>query len=67
MKILWPFRPFSFGETLRVVGPEGWGGVDAGGPGVTWLGYQADLAAHYRGAAAFVYPSRFEGFGMPVI
>jgi len=55
------------GIELRVVGPEGWGGVDAGGPGVTWLGYHEDLAAHYRGAAAFVYPSRFEGFGMPVI
>jgi Glycosyl transferases group 1/Glycosyltransferase Family 4 len=26
-----------------------------------------ELAALYRGAAAFVYPSRFEGFGMPVI
>ena len=25
------------------------------------------LAALYRGASAFVYPSRFEGFGMPVI
>ena len=32
-------------------------------------GYVGDdeLAALYRGAAAFVYPSRFEGFGMPVI
>jgi len=26
-----------------------------------------ELAALYRGASAFVYPSRFEGFGMPVI
>ena len=55
------------GIELRVVGPEGWGGVEAGGPGVRWLGYHEDLAALYRGAAAFVYPSRFEGFGMPVI
>jgi glycosyltransferase involved in cell wall biosynthesis len=55
------------GIELRVVGPEGWGGVEAGGLGVTWLGYHEDLAALYRGAAAFVYPSRFEGFGMPVI
>jgi glycosyltransferase involved in cell wall biosynthesis len=55
------------GVELRVVGPEGWGGVEAAGPGVTWLGYHEDLAALYRGAAAFVYPSRFEGFGMPVI
>jgi glycosyltransferase involved in cell wall biosynthesis len=26
-----------------------------------------ELAALYRGASAFVYPSRFEGFGIPVI
>jgi glycosyltransferase involved in cell wall biosynthesis len=33
------------------------------------LGYVPDdeLPALYRGAAAFVYPSRFEGFGIPVI
>jgi glycosyltransferase involved in cell wall biosynthesis len=33
------------------------------------LGYvdPSQLPALYRGASAFVYPSRFEGFGMPVI
>ncbi len=33
------------------------------------LGYVDDeeLAALYRGAEAFVYPSRFEGFGMPIV
>jgi glycosyltransferase involved in cell wall biosynthesis len=33
------------------------------------LGYvdHSRLPALYRGAAAFVYPSRFEGFGMPVV
>jgi glycosyltransferase involved in cell wall biosynthesis len=33
------------------------------------LGYvsDAELPALYRGAEAFVYPSRFEGFGIPVI
>jgi alpha-1,3-rhamnosyl/mannosyltransferase len=33
------------------------------------LGYVDDdrLAALYRGAAAFVYPSRFEGFGIPIV
>ena len=38
-------------------------------PGVIALGYvpQDRLPAVYRGAAVFVYPSRFEGFGMPVI
>jgi glycosyltransferase involved in cell wall biosynthesis len=28
---------------------------------------EGELAALYRGATVFVYPSRFEGFGMPVI
>jgi glycosyltransferase involved in cell wall biosynthesis len=33
------------------------------------LGYlePAELPALYRGATVFVYPSRFEGFGMPVV
>jgi glycosyltransferase involved in cell wall biosynthesis len=55
---------------LAVAGAEGWGartGLDR--PGVVRLGYVPDarLAALYRGASAFVYPSRFEGFGMPVV
>jgi glycosyltransferase involved in cell wall biosynthesis len=37
--------------------------------GVRLLGFvdEQRLAALYRGAAAFVYASRFEGFGMPVV
>ena len=57
------------GREFRVVGARGWGGVEARGEHVTWLGSLADeeLARQYRGAAAFVYPSRLEGFGMPVV
>jgi glycosyltransferase involved in cell wall biosynthesis len=56
------------GRELRVVGARGWGGVEARGEHVTWLGYpdDAELARQYRGAAVVVYPSRFEGFGMPI-
>jgi glycosyltransferase involved in cell wall biosynthesis len=55
---------------LGVVGAAGWGPqprLDV--PGVIRLGYVPDgrLAALYRGAAAFVYPSRYEGFGMPIV
>ncbi len=57
------------GVELRVAGSRGWGGVEAQGRGVTWLGFadEQELARLYRGAAAFLYPSRFEGFGIPVI
>jgi len=32
---------------------------------VELLGYVDDLAALYRGAALFLFPSRYEGFGLP--
>ncbi len=55
---------------LLVVGGQGWGEApQLDRPGVTALGYvsDAELAGLYRGAAAVVYPSRFEGFGIPII
>lgn len=52
------------GIELRVVGPEGWGDV-----GVQSLGFVSDevLAALYRGAQCLVFPSLYEGFGLPVL
>jgi glycosyltransferase involved in cell wall biosynthesis len=55
---------------LAVVGAAGWGPqprLDR--QGVIRLGYVDDeeLAGLYRGASLFVYPSRFEGFGIPVL
>jgi glycosyltransferase involved in cell wall biosynthesis len=55
---------------LAVAGAAGWGdqpSLDA--PGVIRLGFtpHEDLPALYRGASVFVYPSLFEGFGMPVL
>ncbi len=55
---------------LAVAGAEGWGErPELDRPGVVQLGYVTDeeLARLYRGASAFVYPSRFEGFGMPIV
>jgi glycosyltransferase involved in cell wall biosynthesis len=55
---------------LAVAGAAGWGdqpSLDA--PGVLKLGYTPhdELPDLYRGASVFVYPSLFEGFGMPVV
>jgi glycosyltransferase involved in cell wall biosynthesis len=53
------------GVELRVVGARGWGGVDVAG----WVGEIPDveLAALYRGARCVLYPSLYEGFGLPVL
>ena len=50
---------------LLVAGAE----EQAAPEGVRFLGYvpAEDLSALYRGAAAFVFPSLFEGFGIPVV
>jgi glycosyltransferase involved in cell wall biosynthesis len=55
--------------SLAVVGAPGWQPPSLDAESVVRLGYvdDAELAALYRGAAVFVYPSRFEGFGMPIV
>jgi glycosyltransferase involved in cell wall biosynthesis len=55
--------------TLALAGLEGWEREPLVAEGVRLLGFVADeeLARLYRGAAAFAYPARFEGFGMPVV
>ena len=55
--------------SLVVVGGQGWGEQpQLDRPGVVRLGRVSDeeLARLYRGAGVVVYPSRFEGFGMPI-
>ncbi|MEN5274440.1 glycosyltransferase [Stenotrophomonas lactitubi] len=62
-------------ETLVVVGASGWLNDDlrkvmkSAGAKVKVLGYVPiqDLPALYSRATAFVYPSLYEGFGLPVV
>lgn len=64
-------------STLVVAGPPGWGNLDLPGLAarlgvrgrVVFPGYlgDGDLAALVAGAAAFVYPSLYEGFGLPAL
>jgi glycosyltransferase involved in cell wall biosynthesis len=55
--------------TLALAGLEGWERRPLAAEGVRLLGFVSDeeLARLYRGAAVFTYPSRFEGFGIPVV
>lgn len=55
---------------LAVAGGAGWGAQPSlEAEGVVRLGYvpEARLPAVYRGASVFVYPSRFEGFGISIL
>ncbi|HEY7732052.1 MAG TPA: glycosyltransferase, partial [Gaiellaceae bacterium] len=54
---------------LAVVGAPGWQAPTLEAADVVQLGYvdDSELASLDRGAEAFVYPSRFEGFGIPIV
>lgn len=74
----WRALPFSIRSKIRLVvaGGGGWlnstlldelqGGMDGS---VQYLGYvpENELPALYAGAALFVYPSSYEGFGLPPV
>ena len=43
--------------------------INGSGPSIVWLGFVDDeeLVSLYSGCDVFVYPSKYEGFGMPVL
>jgi glycosyltransferase involved in cell wall biosynthesis len=67
-------RSLSGEVDLVVAGPRGWAAppalerLQAAGSSVRYLGYvpESDLPGLTAGAAIFVYPSLYEGFGFPV-
>jgi glycosyltransferase involved in cell wall biosynthesis len=66
-------RPLHESHELVLVGPTGWEAERivsrARDRAVRTIGYvsDADLAALYAGCELFVYPSLYEGFGLPVL
>ncbi|MGI6278863.1 MAG: glycosyltransferase family 4 protein [Patescibacteria group bacterium] len=55
---------------LAIVGKYGWGEkISNQNKKIKTLGYvpDQDLAPLYSGAKAFIYPSLYEGFGMPIV
>src|SRR3954451_6953369 len=62
-------------HTLALVGPQGWelnevlAPIRSSSDDVRITGFvsEPDLAALYRSCSAFVYPSLYEGFGLPVL
>ena len=64
------FRLVTADVVLAVAGGAGWGPQPAlDDDRIVRLGFvpNAELPRWYRGAVLSVYPSRFEGFGMPVV
>lgn len=61
----------SYGKPIELViaGNSGWGEKPPVSKYVRMLGFvdQKDLPALYSGALAFVYPSLYEGFGLPIL
>lgn len=67
-------RSFEKGYELVIAGARGWNDATIlkkikETPGVKYLGYirEQDKPALYAGATIFLYPSLYEGFGLPVL
>ncbi len=75
-RVVKAFKQLSLKDTLlAIAGKAGWGGRlnnpinQSANKQIKFLDYvpQGDLPALYGGAKVFVYPSLFEGFGVPVL
>lgn len=74
VRLVRAFEKLNLGHQLVLVGGQGYKGEDvlrmiAGSPQITYLAKVGDdeLVQLYNGAALFVYPSLYEGFGLPIL
>jgi glycosyltransferase involved in cell wall biosynthesis len=68
--LLQAWQPLAGELALAVAGAAGWGDQpELEHPGILKLGFVSDeeVPRLMRGASVYVYPSRFEGFGMPIV
>jgi glycosyltransferase involved in cell wall biosynthesis len=68
--LLEAWRPLAGELALAVAGAAGWGDQpELDNPGILKLGFvgRDEVPRLMRGASVYVYPSRFEGFGMPIV
>ena len=68
-RLIQAWKPLRRQYDLVIVGQFGWGEKTQVLPGIKLLGFvpDEDLVGLYSGAQAFVYPSLYEGFGLPVV
>lgn len=68
-RVIEAYAMLKLNKKLVIAGNYGWGKKTKNTPGVQLIGFvaQEDLPALYAGAACFIYPSLYEGFGLPVV
>jgi glycosyltransferase involved in cell wall biosynthesis len=68
-RVIEAFSILKLNKNLVIAGNYGWGKKPQNAKGVQLIGYvaQEDLPALYAGASCFIYPSLYEGFGLPVV
>lgn len=68
-RVVQAFTESDLTEDLVIAGRYGWGEKIKKSPGVKILGFvpEEDLPPIIAGASCFIYPSLYEGFGLPVL
>lgn len=68
-RVIEAYQSLNLAMDLVIAGNYGWGAKEKPASGVKIIGFveDSDLPALYAGASCFLYPSLYEGFGLPVL